>query len=124
MIERLRIIPLLCLVTSVLAQEPMPPPDEPLWIASDGDYLVSADDWARPRTGERVLSMPSMTRAVRAWMDAPGQRLTVIHPGGEAGRLWGHEVRDWLVSLGVAPGALVVRAGSPRDDAVVLRLER
>lgn len=117
-------IPMILLLAPAQAQAPMPPPEERLWTAQADEYLVLADDWARPRNGERVVSMPSISRAVRAWMDEPGRQLLVIHPGGEAGGLWGGEMRDWLVSLGVTPDAIAVRPGSPRDDAIVLRLAR
>lgn len=116
--------PLLLLPCAAAAQEPVPPPEDPAWSVPADDFVVLADDWARPRHGERVASMPSLSRAVRAWMDAGDRHIAVIYPGGETGRLWGSEIRDWLVALGVPPDAVVVRAGSPRDDAVVLRLER
>ncbi|MCA1798605.1 MAG: hypothetical protein LC632_03855 [Xanthomonadaceae bacterium] len=92
--------------------------------AKADEFVVPADDWARPRSGERVAALPSVRAAVNAWLDADGVRLVVLHPGGETGALWGAEMRDWLVALGVAPTELALRAGSPRDDAVVLRLER
>lgn len=87
------------------------------------EFVVPADDWARPRSGERVVALPSVRAAVNAWSAAEDTQLVIVHPGGEAGALWGAEIRDWLVALGIAPAELALRAGSPRDDAIVLRLE-
>lgn len=90
--------------------------------ASAHEFVLLADDWARPRTGERVASMPALRAAVSAWLDATDATLLVVHPGGERGSLWGAEVRDWLIALGMAPDQVLLRAGAARDDAVVLRL--
>lgn len=90
--------------------------------AADG-FVVLADDWARPRSGESVVALPSLREAVHAWLAADGASLVVVHPGGERGTLWGGEVRDWLVALGVAPSRIVLQPGGPRDDAVILRVE-
>lgn len=105
---------LLCTPLSVIV-EPAPPAD---------GFVLLADDWARPRTGASVAAMPALRAAVAAWHAAPGARLAIVHPGGETGGLWGREVRDWLVALGLAPADLVLRPGGPREDAVLLRLER
>lgn len=91
--------------------------------APSGEYLLLADDWARPRSGERVAAMPALRGAVAAWLEHPGSRILVLYPGGETGSLWGTEVRDWLVALGVEPDHVVTRSGGPRDDAIVIRFE-
>lgn len=107
------------LLTVVLATPTPSLPD-----SSTTEFVVPADDWARPRNGARVAELPSLRAAVSAWRADETATLVIIHPGGEAGALWGSEVRDWLVALGFAPARLALRPGSMRDDAVVLRLER
>ena len=52
----------------------------------------------------------------------PHAVIRIVHPGGERGSLWGREVHDWLVALGVPPARLAILAGGPRDDAVLLRV--
>ena len=105
-------------VSAAVAVPPVTPP-----TTVDG-FVVLADDWARPRSGESVTAMPSLRAAVHAWLAAgDGARLVVRHPGGERGSLWGGEVRDWLVALGVQPGRIVLEPGGARDDAVVLVVE-
>lgn len=87
-------------------------------------HVLLADDWARPRTGDRVAAMPVLRAAVGEWLEQPQSTIMVVHPGGEAGTLWGTEVRDWLVALGVEPDRVALLPGGPRDDAVLLRFER
>lgn len=96
----------------------------PITIPSADDaHVLLADDWARPRTGEAVVALPAPRAAVRAWHHAHDASLVIAHPGGERGSLWGAEVRDWLVALGVEPSRILLRPGGPRDDAVVLSVE-
>lgn len=84
------------------------------------EFVLSADDWARPRSGERVIELPAVRDAVRAWLAAPGAILVVSHPGGERGLLWASELHDWLVALGIPGERIELRPGSPREDAVLL----
>ena len=103
---------------AIAAVPPVTPP------ATDG-FVVLADDWARPRSGESVVALPSLRAAVQAWIDAgDGAVIEVRYPGGERGSLWGGEIRDWLVALGVAPDRVSLRPGGARDDAVILHVER
>lgn len=88
-----------------------------------GQHVLLADDWARPRTGDRVAAMPAVRAAVSEWLEDPRTTILVVHPGGEAGSLWGAEVRDWLVALGIEPARVVLRPGGPRDDAILLRFD-
>lgn len=88
------------------------------------EFVVLADDWARPRSGEAVVAQPALRQAVTAWGGDASTQILIVYPGGERGTLWGREVHDWLVALGVSPAQLVLQPGGPRDDAVVLRLGR
>lgn len=83
-------------------------------------WRLDAAEWARPRTGQAVLSMAPVGGAVRAWSDAGDARLLIHYPGGEEGVLWASELRDWLVSLGVPSAHLRLVAGS---EPGTLRIE-
>jgi len=104
-------------LASVLALPPIPVTE------SSPGFLLLADDWARPRTGDRVVSMPPVRQVVWLWMSVRAQQIVIEHPGGEGGLLWGVEVRDWLVALGIPAADIVLRAQGSRDDAVWLRVE-
>jgi hypothetical protein len=88
------------------------------------EFVVLADDWARPRSGEVVVAQPAIRQAVNAWGGDASAQIHVVYPGGERGTLWGREVHDWLVALGVSPRHIVLQPGGPRDDAVILRVGR
>ena len=106
---------LVLLAITVPVTAPPPPP------ANDG-FVLLADDWARPRTGASVVALPALRAAVDAWRRDERAVIQIVHPGGERGSLWGREVRDWLVALGIPPAHLAILPGGPRDDAVLLRV--
>ena len=88
-------------------------------------HRLSAELWARPRSGARVVAMPAVREAVRALLVAPtGSRLVIRYPGGEEGSLWAEELRVWLVSLGVETPLMDLRPGSSEADQIELLVEQ
>lgn len=92
--------------------------------AAERSWSLRADDWARPRDGRSVAAMAPLPEVVAAWQQQPGQRLLVRYPGGEEGLLWAHELRSWLVALGIPMQAQELVAGSGKADRVELELTR
>lgn len=91
--------------------------------------IITADDWARPRTGESLVQMPALKRTVRDYLgrnrgqdDGHRQRILIRHPRGEEGVLWAEELRGWLVALGIPSNDIDVSADSTRVDAVELAI--
>jgi hypothetical protein len=83
--------------------------------------VITAEDWARPRTGESLVQMPALQRTVRGYLgDRRGQRILIRHPQGEEGVLWAEELRGWLVALGIPSTDIEVSVDSTRIDAVEL----
>lgn len=79
-------------------------------------WTLSAAEWSRPRSGAAVLAMAPVAGAVRAWQAADAEsggssRLRLLYAGGEEGSLWAAELHDWLIALGVPPGAIELAAG-------------
>lgn len=96
----------------------------PLSAAASDSWLLKAADWSRPRSGEAVLAMKPVAQAVRSWQSAgQGARLLLVHAGGEEGSLWGAELRDWLIALGLPPDAIVLAPGGQPADRLEIRLE-
>jgi hypothetical protein len=96
--------------------------------------IITADDWARPRTGESLVQMPALKRTVRVYLgkdgsqsagqeDRRGQRILIRHPRGEEGVLWAEELRGWLVALGIPFADIEVSADSSRIDAIELAVK-
>ncbi|QKT03092.1 hypothetical protein HUS23_04355 [Ectothiorhodospiraceae bacterium 2226] len=85
-------------------------------------WSISAEAWAMPRHGERVLQLPAVAAALEAAAAQPDARLTVRYPGGEAGTLWAQELRGWLIALGLDSDRVELVPGAPRRDVVELEL--
>jgi len=92
--------------------------------AETTQWLLKADAWARPRDGRSVAAMPPLPEVVAGWSAAKGQRLLIRYPGGEEGLLWAHELRSWLVALGVPLDDQELVAGSHQADRIELELTR
>jgi hypothetical protein len=83
--------------------------------------VISAEDWARPRTGESLVELPALQRTVRNFLaQTGGRRIVIHHPRGEEGVLWAEELRGWLVALGIPFDDIVVSDESSRIDAIEL----
>jgi hypothetical protein len=65
-------------------------------------FTLTAEDWARPRSGEALVRHPALAGAVEAFGRLADGVIVVRHSADEAGQLWGEELRSWLVALGVA----------------------
>ena len=90
---------------------------------NDKVFIIDALLWARPRNGADVSAMPPLRDAVQNMLNNPGSKLTVTYPGGDSGSLWAQELYDWLVSLGIDPGMIVMQPGSAFDDRIELRVK-
>ncbi len=87
-------------------------------------WFLSADEWARPRDGRTVATMQPLPEVVSKWSADEAQRLIIRYPGGEEGLLWAHELRSWLVALGVPLESQELVAGSHQADRIELELTR
>lgn len=96
---------LLLAATAAVASEPL---------------FVTAVEWAQPRTGPALMQHPALARAMRELQ--PGQSLQLLYPGGDEGSLWASELQAWLVALGLSSQRIELLPGSPREDAIELRL--
>ena len=95
--------------------------------SAESVQIISADDWARPRSGGSLVQMPALKRTVRDYLNQKGsqnhkggQRILIRHPRGEEGVLWAEELRGWLVALGIPSADIAVSPESTRIDAIEL----
>jgi len=93
-------------------------------LAVAADWIVSAELWSRPRSGQQLMSMEPVYQAVADWRSAPGSHMIINYPGGESGSLWAEELRDWLVALGLPSEEIDLQAGGTRIDQVLLHIEQ
>ena len=95
--------------------------------SAESVQVITAEDWARPRSGESLVQMPALKRTVRDYLDQKssrnadrGQHIFIRHPRGEEGILWAEELRGWLVALGIPSADIEVSPESTRIDAIEL----
>ena len=67
-----------------------------------------------------ILVLPALVAAMRQLQK--GQHLQLLYPGGDAGSLWAHELRAWLVALGLSSQRIELLPGSRREDAIEVRV--
>lgn len=79
-------------------------------------YLLTAEMWARPRSGKAVLAMPPVRAAVQGLIRMPGSHLLIRYPGGDEGSIWAEELQSWLISLGIEPTLIEIRPGSTPEQ--------
>jgi len=92
-------------------------------VNADGAYLISHEQWARPKRVETVLQMPAIKNVLADFTKSPTSQLLILYPGGDEGTLWAHDIKAWLVSLGVSSRQIELRPGSGESAAIELQVE-
>jgi hypothetical protein len=98
----------------LLIQKPL------LLIAEPNGVTITAEQWAIPRHGERIIKMPEIKKLMSLWHDNPQQMIEISYPGGENGELWLTELKDWLIALGVSSANIKSIVGSGSKDIIKL----
>lgn len=83
-------------------------------------YVVSADEWARPRGGAVIAEFEALRAAVGYWDTLDDGLVVVRYPGEDIGELWAAELRDWLISLGLPSDYIRLVAGTQAADEIRL----
>ncbi|MCK4709659.1 MAG: hypothetical protein KAU21_13655 [Gammaproteobacteria bacterium] len=89
-------------------------------LAESSAIVITAEQWAIPRHGERMLKLPEMKQLVSQWQQNTQQIIEISYPGGENGELWLRELKDWLIALGIASAKIKSIAGSGSKDIIKL----
>lgn len=90
--------------------------------AQAAGYIITADMWMQPRSGQVMLQMPPVRAAVADWMKHPGSKLVILHSGDDEGSLWASEVQDWLVSLGIPSSDISKQVSGQDENSVTLQV--
>ena len=85
------------------------------------EYLARAD-WPRVRSAESVIALPALKRTVMRFDEQENAGIVIRYPGGDLGNAWAFEVRDWLISLGVASRHIVLEPGSGAADVLAIEV--
>lgn len=92
------------------------------WVATAmaGSYDIALVDWQQPRSGQMIHSLPAVQEAIAELRSNPGTGLLISHQSDEEGALWGAELHDWLVSLGISPEVMRVQVSDVAPAALRL----
>ncbi len=92
-------------------------------VAHATRYTVTAEDWARPRSGERVARLPALRGLEQELAAHSGLRIGIRYAGGDEGLLWAEELRGWLVALGISGERIQLHPGLDTDDRLIVDTE-
>jgi hypothetical protein len=92
----------------------------PLWANSVRIFSLSADEWARPRSGAVIPELGAIRSAVSYWGKGSDALMVIRYPGEDSGELWAAELRDWLISLGVPSDYIRLVSGAQEADEIKL----
>lgn len=87
-----------------------------LSVAEEISHVLTAQQWNVPRQASSILSMPALQSAMQEYQATEGNQLLIRYPGGDEGTLWAHELRGWLISLGVASKNIELIPGSVKTN--------
>lgn len=90
-------------------------------IAADA-VTLTAEEWARPRSGESLTQFPELAQVLRTFDAGAGRTIVIAHATGEAGQLWAAELRSWLVALGVSSARIRLDAQPELSGVVILEV--
>lgn len=88
-----------------------------------GSYVLTQQQWSVPRRVETVLRMPAVMHVLAEFDKTPASQLRILYPGGDEGTLWAHELKAWLVSLGLSSRQIELRPGSGESAAIEMQVE-
>ncbi len=83
-------------------------------------FTLSADEWARPRTGEVIPELDALRAAVSYWDKGTNYAVLIRYPGEDSGEIWASELRDWFISLGIPSDYLLLVSGSRDAEEVTI----
>ncbi len=83
-------------------------------------FTISADEWARPRTGTVIAELASLRSAVSYWETGTDHGILIRYPGEDSGEIWATELRDWMISLGIPSDYIELAPGSQIADEIRL----
>jgi hypothetical protein len=90
---------------------------------AESRWSLSDEQWARPRSGVSLIGMEPLPDVVRHLHASEERRLLIGYPGGEEGSLWAHELRSWLVALGIPSQRIQLLSGSQQVGVLELRIQ-
>lgn len=92
----------------------------PAHAAGAGPNDVPEETWDRPRSGQTLLAVPAVKRALTALADDPQARLVIRHASGGEPAGQAEELKAWLVAHAIAPERIDLRADRAAREPIQL----
>lgn len=86
-------------------------------------YEITSDQWARPRSGGRIIAFEPLQKLVRHLDEQASDVVVIRYAGGDEGLLWAEELRGWIIALGISGDRVRLHAGMPDRDRLLLETE-
>lgn len=93
-----------------------------LLLAAEERWSVTTTEWAQPRSGEMLKTLPGVRAAMKALGKSMTSRLAIHHPGGDQAIWWAEELRGWFITLGLSSRRIELVPGSGEADMMYLYL--
>ncbi len=81
---------------------------------------LTAEDWARSRTGAALTQQPALAATVKAFEGQADAVIVIAHGSDEAGQLWAEELRSWLVAFGITSARIHFESRPGLQNTLVL----
>jgi len=91
-------------------------------IADSSIHILTSEQWNVPREAASIIEMPAIRAAMHEYQSTENAKILVKYPGGDVGTLWAHELRSWLISLGLSEKLIELVPGSsnPKQLEIVV----
>ena len=83
-------------------------------------FSLSADEWARPRTGDVIPEFAALRAAVEYWDKGINFALLIRYPGEDSGEIWASELHSWFIALGIPSDYILLASGSQDADEITV----
>jgi len=91
-------------------------------IAATNTHILSHEQWSVPRQATTIIEIPAIRAAVDEFQLGTKRQILITYPDGEVGTLWAHELRSWLVSLGISARFIELVPGSADPQQIEIRV--
>ena len=93
-----------------------------LLYAETNTHILTSQQWNIPRDASSIIEMQAIRAAMQEFQSNKNSKMLVKYPGGDEGTLWAHELRSWLISLGLSEKfiELVPGSGNPGQLELVI----
>ena len=79
--------------------------------AQDAEKLSQAE-WNVPRSAIVITNMAPVHKTIQKYQAEEDARIRIHYAGGDEGTLWVHELRSWLVALGIPSSRIELIPGA------------